>query len=307
MKFDFMVTTFEVAIKDKAVLAKIHWRVLVVDEAHRLKTPEARLFQQLQQLNCGHCILLTGTPLQNKTEELWSLLHFAAPKKFPRLAQFIERFGDLKDSTQVAQLHSLLKPFLLRRVKEDVEKSLPPKEETIIEVSLTAVQKQFYRAIYERNTESLFKEVKASQAPSLMNVMMELRKCCNHPYLNRGVEQLILQEIPPEKQTRTNLHNQMVNSSGKLVLLDKLLPRLKEQGHKVLIFSQMVRVLDLLEDYVRHRGYIFERLDGTTRSVDRSGAVLRFNKPEYNCFLMLLSTRAGARSQPDERRHDHNL
>ena len=293
VKFDLMVTTFEVAIKDMSLLSKVPWRVLVVDEAHRLKNPEARLFQQLQQLQRDHCVLLTGTPLQNKTEELWGLLHFASPEKFPRLDLFVQRFGDLKDSSQVAQLHGLLKPFLLRRVKEDVEKSLPPKEETIIEVSLTAVQKQFYRAIYERNTESLFKDVKASSAPSLMNVMMELRKCCNHPYLNRGVEQLIVEQIPPQKQTRTNLHLQMVNSSGKMLLLDKLLPRLHEQGHKVLLFSQMVRVLDLLEDYVRHQGYLYERLDGGTRSGDRAQAVARFNRPSCKRFLMLLSTRAG--------------
>ena len=293
VKFDLMVTTFEVAIKDMSLLSKVPWRVLVVDEAHRLKNPEARLFQQLQQLQRDHCVLLTGTPLQNKTEELWGLLHFASPEKFPRLDLFVQRFGDLKDSSQVAQLHGLLKPFLLRRVKEDVEKSLPPKEETIIEVSLTAVQKQFYRAIYEHNTESLFKDVKASSAPSLMNVMMELRKCCNHPYLNRGVEQLIVEQIPPQKQTRTNLHLQMVNSSGKMLLLDKLLPRLHEQGHKVLLFSQMVRVLDLLEDFVRHQGYLYERLDGGTRSGDRAQAVARFNRPSCKRFLMLLSTRAG--------------
>jgi SNF2 family DNA or RNA helicase len=121
--------------------------------------------------------------LQNKTEELWALLHFADSTKFASQQEFVSRFGDLQNASDVAGLHTLLKPYLLRRVKEDVEKSLPPKEETIVEVALTSMQKQFYRAIYEKNTAFLFKGAKANNQPSLMNVMMELRKCCNHPFL----------------------------------------------------------------------------------------------------------------------------
>jgi chromodomain-helicase-DNA-binding protein 7 len=105
---------------------------------------------------------------------------------------FLEKFGEMTDADQVNELHNLLKPYLLRRVKEDVEKSLPPKEETILEVSLTPIQKKFYKAIYERNTSFLYKGTKPSNAPSLMNVMMELRKCCNHPYLVKGAEDRIL-------------------------------------------------------------------------------------------------------------------
>jgi SNF2 family DNA or RNA helicase len=146
----------------------------------------------------------------------------------------------------------VLKPYLLRRVKEDVEKSLPPKEETIIEVALTSVQKQFYRAIYERNTSFLFRGAKSRNYPSLMNVMMELRKCCNHPYLVRGVEERILSDIPPEYRSKENVYLKLIESSGKLVLLDKLLPRLYTQGHRVLIFSQMVKVLNILEDFLKY-------------------------------------------------------
>ena len=111
--------------------------------------------------------------------ELWALLHFADPKAFHSKEEFQNQFGQLQDAHQVASLHTVLRPYLLRRVKEDVEKSLPPKEETILEVTLTPIQKQFYKAVYERNTAFLFKGTKPSNAPSLMNVMMELRKCCN--------------------------------------------------------------------------------------------------------------------------------
>jgi SNF2 family DNA or RNA helicase len=226
-------------------------------------------------------------------EELWALLNFADPVAFGDQASFLQSYGELREAAQVESLHNMLKPFLLRRIKEDVEKSLPPKEETVVEVSLTPLQRKFYMAIYDRNTAFLFKESKPSMAPSLMNVMMELRKCCNHAYLNRGVEERILDEIPVEQRTAETLHKQLVACSGKMVLLDKLLPRLKSEGHKVLIFSQMVRVLDLVEDYMRYQGYAYERLDGSKRASERSAAVVRFNNPALNRFVMLLSTRAG--------------
>lgn len=288
-RFNILVTTYEVAIKDIAILSKIHWRCLVVDEAHRLKNQSSRLVEQMRSLRRDHCILLTGTPLQNKTEELWALLNFLDSKSFPSVSDFLEKFGDLHEAQQVADLHKMLKPYLLRRVKEDVEKSLPPKEETIVEVELTPVQKQWYRAIYERNTAFLNRGGNPRNVPNLMNVMMELRKCCNHPYLNNGVEEVLNEGL----NTDTQRHEMMVKCCGKMVLIDKLLPRLKLGGHKVLIFSQMVRVLDIIEDYLRYCGHLYERLDGNIRGNDRQAAVDRFVKPEYKRFVMLLSTKAG--------------
>ncbi len=155
------------------------WRALLVDEAHRLKNVKSRLFEDLASVPREFCLLLTGTPLQNSTEELWALLHFCDPVSFASKDDFTAKFGQLTDADQVSNLHTVLRPYLLRRVKEDVEKSLPPKEETILEVSLTPIQKTFYKAIYEKNTSFLIKGTKPSNAPSLMNVMMELRKCCN--------------------------------------------------------------------------------------------------------------------------------
>ena len=212
----------------------------------------------------------------------------------------------------------MLKPYLLRRVKEDVEKALPPKEETILEVTLTPIQKTYYKAIYEKNTTFLFKGAKSKNAPSLMNAAMELRKVCNHPFLIGGAEERILADasataakereetssdfgtgttaqppISPKKSWKQLTGEQLIKSSGKMVLLDKLLPKLRSGGHKVLIFSQMVRVLDLLEDLLRIREYKFERLDGSRSASLRSAAVDRFNRPSFDRFVMLLSTRAG--------------
>ena len=234
-KFHILITTYEVVLKDVNVISKIHWRALIVDEAHRLKNPKSRLFNDLATVPREFCLLLTGTPLANATEELWALLHFADREAFANKEDFLDKFGQLKDAQQVNELHSLLKPYLLRRVKEDVEKSLPPKEETILEVSLTPIQKKYYKAIYERNTAFLYKGAKPSNAPSLMNVMMELRKCCNHPYLVRGAEERILAEAADQiKGTKDEAGNdvvldyvklfgeQLVKSSGKMVLISKV-------------------------------------------------------------------------------------
>uniref|UniRef100_A0A914ZEU1 Helicase C-terminal domain-containing protein n=1 Tax=Panagrolaimus superbus TaxID=310955 RepID=A0A914ZEU1_9BILA len=187
----------------------------------------------------------------------------------------------------------MLKPMMLRRLKEDVEKTLQPKEETIIEVQLSNVQKKYYRAILEKNFTHL---LKGNHMPSLMNTMMELRKCCNHPFLIKGAEEQIVSEFheqnPDENEFIQN-HNALIQSSGKLVLIDKLLPKLQRDGHKVLMFSQMVKVLDLIEEYLNYRQYSYERIDGNVRGDLRQAAIDRFSKKDQNKFVFLLCTRAG--------------
>ena len=226
-KFHILITTYEVVMKDIDVFTKIKWKALIVDEAHRLKNSNSKLFEELLTVPRDYCLLLTGTPLANATEELWALLHFANKSVFNSKDDFLEKFGQLENSVQVQELHSILKPYLLRRVKEDVEKSMPPKTETILEVSLTPGQKKYYKAIYERNTSFLFKGSKPSNSPSLMNVMMELRKCCNHPFLIRGVEDKILAEAALQVNSSELdyvkiFEEQLVKASGKMVLIDKV-------------------------------------------------------------------------------------
>lgn len=204
------------------------------------------------------------------------------------MKSFLNEFGELQDSSQVSKLHSVLKPHLLRRMKEDVEKSIPPKEETLIEVELTSLQKQYYRAILEKNREFLNKGCTNRNFPHLLNIMMQLRKLCNHPFLVNGVE-----EKETSGKVGTEYFQTLIDSCGKMVLLDKLLPKLKEGGHKVLIFSQMIRVLNLLESYLQYKGYIYERLDGGIRGNERQSAIDRFCKPGSDRFVFLLCTRAG--------------
>jgi hypothetical protein len=167
-------------------LSKVPWDMIVIDEAHKLKNHESKLSCTLRDdYIYRNCLLLTGTPLQNSTEELWTLLNFVDRKNFEDRDAFVRQFGSLRDAAQLAQLHKRLKPYLLRREKEHVEKTVPPKEEVLIEVELTVPQKQYYRAIYEMNTAFLYRG-QAKDGPRLANLAMELRKCCNHPFLIKG-------------------------------------------------------------------------------------------------------------------------
>ncbi|KVI08041.1 Chromo domain-containing protein [Cynara cardunculus var. scolymus] len=268
-KFDALLTTYEVLLKDKTVLSKI---------------------------NTKNKLLITGTPLQNSVEELWALLHFLDSDKFKSKDEFVQNYKNLGSFNEIelANLHMELRPHILRRVIKDVEKSLPPKIERVLRVEMSPLQKhplifRYYKWILERNFHDLNKGVRGNQV-SLLNIVVELKKCCNHPFLFESADHGYGGD---SSTTGSSKLERIILSSGKLVILDKLLDRLHETKHRVLIFSQMVRMLDILAEYLSFKGFKYQRLDGSTKAEVRHQAMDHFNAPGSDDFCFLLSTRAG--------------
>lgn len=289
--WDVCITTYEICNLEKTCLTKIAWRYLIIDEAHRLKNEDSQFAQIVRMLNTQHRLLLTGTPLQNNLHELWALLNFLLPDVFASSEQFDEWFNLDVDDTEakqrmIGQLHKLLRPFMLRRLKADVEKSLPPKTETILFTGLSTMQKVLYKSILMRDIDTINGAASAkseSSRTAILNIVMQLRKCCNHPYLFPGLED----------RTLNPMAEHLWMNCGKMVLLDKLLTKMKERGHRVLIFSQMTRMLDIMEDYCYAKDYQYCRIDGNTSYDDREESISNYNAPNSQKFIFLLSTRAG--------------
>ncbi|KAL3096922.1 hypothetical protein niasHS_002638 [Heterodera schachtii] len=286
-KFEALVTSYEMVLKTTSVLKKFMWRYLVIDEAHRIKNEKSKLSEMVRLLKSKNRLLITGTPLQNNLHELWALLNFLLPEKFSDAEHFDSMFTEdhvlgQQNLDLVARLHQILKPFLLRRLKSDVEKSLLPKKELKVYVGMSKMQREWYTKILMKDLEILNASGKLEKA-RLMNILMHLRKCSNHPYLFDGAE--------PGPPYTTDKH--LVENCGKMILLDKLLSRLKEQGSRVLIFSSMARMLDVLEDYCWWRSYHYCRLDGNTPHEERQKSIDEFNAPNSEKFVFMLTTRAG--------------
>lgn len=286
LKFDVLVTSYECILREKATLVKVNWKYLMIDEAHRIKNENSSLSTQVRLMNTQFRLLITGTPLQNNLHELWALLNFLLPDVFGNSEDFDKWFSVTGDSTAqdnvIRRLHTVLRPFMLRRVKADVEKNLPPKVETKLYIGLTKMQRQWYKRILNKDAPAL-NALGGPDRVRLLNVLMQLRKVCNHPYLFDGAE--------PGPPYINGPH--LWENTGKMVLLHKLLPKLKEQGSRVLIFSQMTRLLDILEDYMHIQGHQYCRIDGNTDGDLRDSQMTEFNREGSPKFIFLLSTRAG--------------
>lgn len=415
-KFEFpvVVTSYEICMNDKKFLAPYQWRYVIVDEGHRLKNMNCKLIQELMTYQSANRLLITGTPLQNNIAELWSLLHFLLPEVFNDLDSFEGWFdfssvlqdrtdSDMKARKQrsglVGKMHAILKPFLLRRMKTDVESNLPPKREYILYAPLTAEQKDLYREILlgtsrhyleekaverieaKSRTASLkrkandsarstpSKSVKGSRESTpgsvasarrgrkaartsytditdhefdaklrrlengdededvttqistpaispdeeeeimqarnlklakkeisgkkLQNPIMQARLACNSPHNFYWPWQPSTHE-EEVNETFPSVDESLVTASGKLILLDTLLPRLLKLTHKVLIFSQFKTTLDILETYCTHlRSWPVCRIDGSIAQDDRYEQISGFNDPKSKFKIFLLSTRAG--------------
>jgi len=401
--FPVICTSYEICMNDRKFLGNYGWKFIIIDEGHRIKNLNCRLIRELQSYQSANRLLITGTPLQNNLTELWSLLHFLMPTIFDKLESFESWFdfsalnqrngyedilSEERKTNLVTSLHAILKPFLLRRIKTDVETSLPKKREYVLYAPLTATQRELYKEILEGNSraylenkavESLSgtatprstrgaslkrsrledgsatpnKSVKSSRASTpattasargsrrakksqnyeelsdtayfkqvqeeeseeeeqslnaseeeaqeqaqtlalakkligakkLQNPVLQLRLCCNSPHNFF---------YPFMEEDNSDVDETLVTESGKMLLLDSLMPTLLERGHKVLIFSQFKTQLDLIETYCEVlRGWKCSRIDGGVSQPDRQEQIAQFNSPESETNIFLLSTRAG--------------
>lgn len=323
--FNVLLTTYEYIIRDKKFLRRTDWQYAIVDEGHRMKNSQSKFAVTLAtQYNTSYRILLTGTPLMNDLRyvlqttkrssvvesfkshiifccfsELWSLLNFLLPNIFNSAESFdqwfsrpFSQFGESKNEEGaddflsneeriliIHRLHELLRPFMLRRVKSEVLDQLPEKVEKVLRCDLSSWQKELYKQISAKAVEDPTLMAQQGPARGLNNVVMQLRKVCNHPYL-----------FSPEGY---HMNDNIVRSSGKMALLDQMLPKLKQAGHRVLMFTQMTTVMTIMEDYCAMRGFLSLRLDGSTPADEREKRMFRFNAPDSPYFIFLLSTRAG--------------
>jgi ATP-dependent DNA helicase len=323
--FPVIISSFEVMLSDSRTFASAGfvWKYMVIDEGHRLKNMDCKLVRELKRARSENRLLLTGTPLQNNLTELWSLLNFILPDVFDDLELFESWFSFTPDAVAtaaaakesvaaqdvlqgekkvevIAKLHEILRPFLLRRLKVDVVEEMVSKTEIFVYCSMSPMQREYYNMIREGTLAKAMEEKYGKfqahhtfNTKTLRNKMMQCRKCCLHPYLF---------DEPLTANGGVVTDENIVKMSGKLMVLDQMLRELKRKGHKVLIFSQMARMMDIMEDYLLMREYSYCRLDGSTKLMDRVDQMEKFNKvsagststnKDDNVFVFMLSTRAG--------------
>lgn len=285
---------------DSLPLRKVeHWDVVIVDEGQNLKSGKSLLMKRLNEMQADHRIIMTGTPLNNNVTELFNLLNWLEPGGQWKDVRALEAEYSVLKPEVIEDLQKRLKPYFLRRLKKEVL-DLPPKIELIVPTSLRPIQKRIYRSILESNIEDIqalaasretgAKKSRKSTITNLNNTLMQLRKCIQHPYL-----------IAPDLETREGEanyeasweHQRLIDASAKLSLLQRLLPKLKAEGHRVLLFSQFVINLDIVEVFLRGEGYKFLRLDGAIGQKQRQKGIDAFNAPDSPYFIYMISTRAG--------------
>ncbi|KAG2672184.1 hypothetical protein I3760_13G028600 [Carya illinoinensis] len=309
LPFDILLTTYEIALMDQDFLSQIPWQYSVIDEAQRLKNPSSVLYKLLKErFLMPRRLLMTGTPIQNNLSELWALMHFCMPSVFGTLDQFLSTFKEAGDPSsghgaaelkeQFRSLKYILGAFMLRRTKSRLIEcgnlELPPLTEITVMVPLVSLQKKVYMSILRKELPKLLAlSSGTSNHQSLQNIVMQLRKACSHPYLFPGIEPEPFEE-----------GEHLVQVSSKLMILDQLLHKLHDCGHRVLLFAQMTHTLDILQDFLELRKYSYERLDGSVRAEERFSAIRSFSgqsvkgslnseSDQNGSFVFMISTRAG--------------
>eukprot|EP01135_Chromosphaera_perkinsii_P002134 Nk52_evm68s217 gene=Nk52_evmTU68s217 len=294
-KFNVLLTTYEVFLQDQAYLSSMKYNAVVADEGHRLKNHKSKLFQSLDCVQRDMTVMMTGTPLQNNLVELFNLLYVMEKKTFTTYSDFADNFKDIPDDRIGETINHILEGRMLRRFKVDVIKKLPERKDIVIRVGLTPIQKACYEMILTRNYELINSAPKKVQQVNLLNVVMELKKCCNHTLLFPAEQYRFDEQHPIGKgeQAQEERCAELIKMSGKVTILIAMLHTLKKQGHRVLIFSQMTSVLNILEECLAGRKFSFLRLDGSVGGFERQRRISLFNRENSPFFCFLISTKAG--------------
>ncbi|KAL4919999.1 PHD/FYVE-zinc-finger like domain-containing protein [Aspergillus aurantiobrunneus] len=295
LKCHVVITSYETMVDDSSrrVLLRIPWAGLIVDEGQRLKSDKSQIYEGLSKMKFPFKVLMTGTPLQNNTKELFNLLQFCDQSK--NAEDLEEKYGTLSNEN-IPELHDLIRPFFLRRTKTQVLTFLPPIAQIIVPATMSVLQKKLYKSILAKNPQliqAIFQRDKEENQPlkqterhNLNNILMQLRKCLCHPFIySKAIEE------------RTNdpdvAHRNLVDAAGKLQLLELMLPKLQARGHRVLIFSQFLENLDVMEDFLDGLGLPHRRLDGRMTSLEKQKMIDDYNAESSPYFAFLLSTRSG--------------
>ena len=274
--YDLVITSYALIRHDQDVHTEASYTWLILDEAQNIKNPRAKTSQILFQMETEHRLCLSGTPMENHLEELWSLYRFLMPgflgslERFNRLFRHpIERQGD---ESRQATLRERVRPFLLRRRKTEVETELPPKTEMLKFVALEHKQRDLYETIRIAMDKKVRDEIKskglARSQIMILDALLKLRQVCCDPHLLK---------LPEARK---------VTSSAKLNLLMQLVPELIAEGRRILIFSQFVQMLNLIETELNREGLTYSKLTGQTRKRDQ--AIERFQSGEVPIFLISL-------------------
>ncbi|KAL0437357.1 UNVERIFIED_CONTAM: DNA excision repair protein CSB [Sesamum radiatum] len=286
-----LITTYEQLRLQGDKLLDIEWGYAVLDEGHRIRNPNAEVTLVCKQLQTVHRIIMTGSPIQNKLSELWSLFDFVFPGKLGVLPVFEAEFavpisvGGYANATplQVSTayrcavvLRDLIMPYLLRRMKGDVDAQLPKKTEHVLFCSLTPEQRSLYRAFL---ASSEVEQIFDGSRNSLYGIDV-MRKICNHP------------DLLEREHSHGNPDYGNPKRSGKMKVVAEVLNVWKEQGHRVLLFAQTQQMLDIIENFLIAGGYNYRRMDGLTPVKQRMALIDEFNNLD-DVFIFILTTKVG--------------
>ncbi len=273
---DLVLTTYPLLVRDIEQLKRHRFHLLMLDEAQAIKNPRAKVSRQVRELDSRHRLCLTGTPLENHLGELWSLFDFLMPGLLGSQAKFRRLFRNPIERENDEERRELLgrriRPFFLRRTKAEVAPELPPKTEIVQAVPLSGAQRQLYErtrvALHDKVRQAVASQGAERSRITVLDALLRLRQICCDPRLLKQVDGVAEME------------------SAKLELLMELLPELVAEGRRVLLFSQFVSMLELIEKAVAERGIRYVKLTGQTR--DRQAVVERFQAGQVPLFLVSL-------------------